>query len=124
MIQSSERLETIVLSNQYLTRISDEINEFEELTVIILDNNKIRDFIVLRLKMLKLNHNEIEEIKGNDLKNIESLGILQLNNNRIQKLPNILNKLKNLKHLVLNNSKIRDLQESLSNLHFLSLSSN
>ena len=107
---SKEKVQKISLTNQYITNIPSNLNEFSFLKELYLYSNKISILTseiadLKELEVLLLDNNNLITLPDN-LKQLESLRTLTLTGNLFKEFPKVLCDLKSLENLYIGNEEL------------------
>lgn len=113
----------LVLTNNQISTIPPQIQQYTALQHLRLDNNKLKKIVkefshLINLVHLYLPNNEIQELTT-EISNLINLQTLILNHNHLIFLSEEIGKLINLNHLQLNHNKLEELPEDIGNLENL-----
>ena len=127
----SRELRALNLSDNILHTLPEWSTGFQNLTSLVLDNNRFREFpeevcLLRSLEVLSISKTEISDISP-QIVDLDRLKKLALDSNDIRELPKCLVLMKTLEVLQVSNNKIEELPLSignLTNLHVLDVSCN
>ncbi|KAL2772370.1 leucine-rich repeat-containing protein 40 [Daubentonia madagascariensis] len=129
-ISRMKRLKHLDCNSNLLETIPPELAGMESLELLYLWRNKLRflpEFPSCRLlKELHVGENQIEMLRAEHLKHLNSILVLDLRDNKLKSVPDEITLLQSLERLDLSNNDISSLPYSLGNLHlkFLALEGN
>ncbi|XP_012508129.1 PREDICTED: leucine-rich repeat-containing protein 40 [Propithecus coquereli] len=129
-ISRMKRLKQLDCNSNLLETIPPELAGMESLELLYLWRNKLRflpEFPSCRLlKELHVGENQIEMLRAEHLKHLNSILVLDLRDNKLKSIPDEITLLQSLERLDLSNNDISSLPYSLGNLHlkFLALEGN
>ena len=145
-IANLNRLQILILNDNYLTSLSDELLKLSKLQILRVNNNKLTELPaeisklqnieeisasynqlvkipesvskINSLEILNLNHNKLSDFVE-DCSQLKNLKILDLSNNNISRLPDNFGEMLNIVSLDLSNNPIETLPTSFYNLNNL-----
>ncbi|XP_040843201.1 leucine-rich repeat-containing protein 40 isoform X2 [Ochotona curzoniae] len=129
-ISKMKKLKLLDCNSNLLESIPPELAGMESLELLYLRRNKLRflpEFPSCKLlKELHIGENQIEVLKAEHLKHLNSILVLELRDNKLKSVPDEISLLQSLERLDLSNNDISSLPYSLGKLHlkFLAVEGN
>jgi Leucine-rich repeat (LRR) protein len=119
-IKYNNKLVELNLPNNIIESIPIEISKLIELSIINLNNNRLKEIpkffkYLTGLSILEMENNFIEIIPK-ELEKCKSLKVLKLSNNNIREVPYFITQLPNLEYLFLRDNKIEILPEKVASI--------
>ncbi|XP_059730485.1 leucine-rich repeat-containing protein 69 isoform X2 [Bos taurus] len=118
-------LKTLYLQNNQISKVCPEISNLTQLTALNLGNNLLEEVpeemkYLTSLKKLHLFRNKIHRFASGVCDGLQSLILLNLNNNQLTWIPQEISRLKNLRCLSINHNQLASIPRELCFLENLS----